>query len=36
MDVNPLKGSEIDKIVSELYETPKDVVQAAARATGGS
>jgi tripartite-type tricarboxylate transporter receptor subunit TctC len=35
MDVNPLKGSEIETIVNELYETPKDVVQAAARAMGG-
>jgi tripartite-type tricarboxylate transporter receptor subunit TctC len=35
VDVNPLKGTEIEKVVRELYDTPKDVVEAAARATGG-
>ena len=35
VDVNPLRGADIQKVVNELYETPKDVVEAAARATGG-
>ena len=35
VDVNPLRGAEIEKVVNELYDTPKDVVDAAARATGG-
>ena len=29
MDVNPMSGAEIDRLVSELYQTPQDVVAAA-------
>ena len=26
MDVNPVSGAEIEKLVAELYQTPQDVV----------
>jgi len=29
MDVNPMSGADIDQLVSELYQTPQDVVAAA-------
>lgn len=32
MDVNPLSGSEIASMLSELYATPKDIVEKAAKA----
>lgn len=34
LDVNPMTGEEIAKIVSDLYETPKEVVDIAANAMG--
>lgn len=35
LDVNPLSGEKIEELVKQLYATPKDVVQEAARAMGG-
>jgi len=32
LDVNPVKGAEIDAMIAELYATPKDVVARAAKA----
>jgi len=29
MDVNPMSAADIDRLVSELYQTPQDVVAAA-------
>jgi len=29
LDVNPVSGAEIDKLVADLYRTPKDVVEEA-------
>jgi tripartite-type tricarboxylate transporter receptor subunit TctC len=34
LDVNPMTGEDITKIVSDLYQTPKDVVEIAANAMG--
>jgi tripartite-type tricarboxylate transporter receptor subunit TctC len=27
LDVNPVSGAEVDKLIAELYRTPKDVVE---------
>jgi tripartite-type tricarboxylate transporter receptor subunit TctC len=35
MEVNPVSGADIDKLVGELYATPKDVVAETRRAIGG-
>lgn len=35
LEVNPVSGADIDKLVSELYQTPKDVVAEARAATEG-
>jgi tripartite-type tricarboxylate transporter receptor subunit TctC len=32
IDVNPVSGGEIDKLLAELYATPKDVIQKASQA----
>jgi tripartite-type tricarboxylate transporter receptor subunit TctC len=32
IDVNPVRGADIDKLLAELYATPKDVVQKASQA----
>ena len=32
IDVNPVSGPEIDKLLAELYATPKDVIQKASQA----
>ena len=32
IDVNPVSGADIDKLLAELYATPKDVVQKASQA----
>jgi hypothetical protein len=32
IDVNPVRGPDIDKLLAELYATPKDVIQKAAQA----
>ena len=32
IDVNPVRGPEIDKLLAELYSTPKDVIQKASQA----
>ena len=32
IDVNPVSGAEIDKLLAELYATPKDVIQKASQA----
>jgi len=32
IDVNPVSGSDIDKLLAELYATPKDVIQKASQA----
>ena len=32
VDVNPLDGNAMDRILAELYATPKDVLEKAARA----
>ena len=34
-EVNPVSGAEIDKLVAELYATPKDVVAITRKAIGG-
>jgi tripartite-type tricarboxylate transporter receptor subunit TctC len=34
-EVNPVSGAEIDKLLAELYATPKDVVEETKRAIGG-
>lgn len=36
LDVNPLAGADIQVLVKQLYDTPKDVVKEAAQAMGGS
>ena len=28
LDVNPMSGAEIDKLIGELYQTPADVIAA--------
>ena len=35
MEVNPVSGAEIDKLLAELYATPKDVVEETKRAVSG-
>jgi hypothetical protein len=35
LEVNPVSGADIDKLVTELYQTPKDVVTEARAATEG-
>ena len=32
IDVNPVTGAEIDKLLAELYATPKDVIAKASQA----
>lgn len=32
LDVDPMSGADINKLVSELYETPRDILQEAVRA----
>jgi hypothetical protein len=32
IDVNPVRGPEIDKLLAELYATPKAVIQKASQA----
>ena len=32
IDVNPVSGADIDKLLAELYATPKDVIQTASQA----
>ena len=34
-EVNPVSGAEIDKLLAELYATPKDVVEETRRAIAG-
>ena len=34
-EVNPVSGAEIDKLLAELYATPKDVVEETRRAISG-
>jgi tripartite-type tricarboxylate transporter receptor subunit TctC len=36
MEVNPVSGVEVEKLVNELYQTPKDVVAEARTAIAGS
>ena len=35
-EVNPLSGAAIDKLIAELYATPKDVVAETRKAIGGN
>jgi hypothetical protein len=35
-EVNPVSGAEIDKLLAELYATPKDVVEETKRAIAGN
>ena len=35
-EVNPVSGAALDKLVAELYATPKDVVAETKKAIGGS
>jgi len=35
-DVNPVSAGEIDKLLAEVYRTPKDVVAKAAKATSNT
>ena len=35
-EVNPLSGAAVDKLIAELYATPKDVVAETRKAIGGS
>jgi tripartite-type tricarboxylate transporter receptor subunit TctC len=32
IEVNPVSGAEVDKLVAELYRTPKDIVEDARKA----
>jgi len=34
-DVNPVSGAELDKLLADLYATPKDVVEETKKAIGG-
>lgn len=34
-EVNPVSGAALDRLIAELYATPKDVVEATRRAIGG-
>jgi hypothetical protein len=34
-EVNPVSGAEIDRLLAELYATPKDVVDETRKAIGG-
>ena len=34
-EVNPVSGADLDKLVAELYATPKDVVEETKKAIGG-
>ena len=34
-EINPVSGAEIDKLIAELYATPKDVVAETRKAIGG-
>jgi hypothetical protein len=33
IEINPLSGAETSKLMTELYQTPRDVVDEARRAT---
>jgi tripartite-type tricarboxylate transporter receptor subunit TctC len=35
-EVNPVSGADLDKLIAELYATPKDVVEETKRAIGGN
>ena len=35
-EVNPVSGTDIDKLIAELYATPKDVVEETRKAINGS
>ena len=34
-EVNPVSGAALDKLIAELYATPKDVVEETRKAIGG-
>ena len=34
-EVNPVSGAELDRLIAELYATPKDVVEETKKAIGG-